>query len=336
MASNRPLTSFSVLSFDIYGTLIDWEKGILESLKPLAARLPDSHPLKSDHVALGCALNKYERTFQVENPTQSYDLILKASYEALAKELQALPAATATEDASSLLDKESSAFGASIGTWPPFPDTVEAMRKLKQRYKLVPLSNVDRASFQKTLHGPLGGVHKGLKDGEAFFDAVYTAQDVGSYKPDHRNFEYLLSHLKSDFGAAKDDVLHVAQSLFHDHEPAKNFGLQSVWISRGEGRDGMGGNVAEYLGGDNAKVAFGWRFNTLVIIPQTHSHVIADMYIKTDGRSLRIDPFDALDCCPTYYQVSHISNSSWNHSTEQVPASGHLDAAHPESVNVGT
>ncbi|OJD16921.1 haloacid dehalogenase, type II [Emergomyces pasteurianus Ep9510] len=263
MASKRPLTSFSALSFDIYGTLIDWEKGIIDGLKPLAARLPDSHVLKSDHVALGLALNKYERIFQRENPTQTYDLILKASYEALAEELQALPAATDTETPSSLLDKESTTFGESIGNWPAFPDTVEAMRKLKKRYKLVPVTNVDRAHFQKTLHGPLAGVHQGLKEGEPFFDAVYTAQDIGSYKPDPRNFEYLLSHLKSDFGVEKDDVLHVAQSLFHDHEPAKIFGLQSAWIARRDGGDGMGGKIDEYLGGENPKVAFGWRFNTL-------------------------------------------------------------------------
>ncbi|PGH32014.1 haloacid dehalogenase, type II [[Emmonsia] crescens] len=263
MAPNRRLTSFSLLSFDIYGTLIDWEKGIIDGLKPLIARLPDSHAWKSDHVALGSALNTYERIFQEELPEQTYDLILKASYKALAKQLQAFPAATDTEDQSSLLDKESTAFGASVGNWPAFPDTIEAMRKLKKRYKLVPVTNVDCASLQKTLHGPLGGVHEGLKEGEPFFDAVYTAQDIGSYKPNPRNFEYLLSHLKSEFGVEKDGVLHVAQSLFHDHEPAKKFGLQSAWISRGDGRDGMGVKVAEYLEGENPKVAFGWRFNTL-------------------------------------------------------------------------
>ncbi|KAL2373644.1 hypothetical protein RJ035_005286 [Blastomyces gilchristii] len=263
MAPNRSLTSFSVLSFDIYGTLIDWEKGIIQALQPLVARLPDSHPLKSDHIALGCALNKHERIFQLANPKQSYDLILKASYEALAKELRVLPTATNTEDASSLLDKEGTAFGARIGTWPAFPDTVDAMRKLKKHYKLVPLSNVDRASFRNTLRGPLNGLHEGLKEAEPFFDAVYTAQDIGSYKPDHRNFEYLLSRLKSDFGAEKENILHVAQSLFHDHEPAKKFGMHSAWIARGEGADGMGGNVAEYIGAENQKVAFGWRFNTL-------------------------------------------------------------------------
>ncbi|KGY15867.1 haloacid dehalogenase, type II [Paracoccidioides brasiliensis Pb03] len=237
MTSNRPLASFQLLSFDIYGTLIDWESGIIESLKPLSDRLPDSHPSELDPLALCSSLNK-------------------PSYEALAKELQALPAAAGGEDPSSILDKEGTAFGASIGTWPAFPDTVEAMRKLKKHYKLVPLTNVDRVSFQRTLHGPLGGVHEGLGDGERFFDAVYTAQDVGSYKPNPKNFDYLLSHVKSEFGLEKDQVLHVAQSLFHDHEPANKYGLQSAWIARGEGGEsGMGGNVVEYLAGENPKVA---------------------------------------------------------------------------------
>ncbi|PGH17166.1 haloacid dehalogenase, type II [Helicocarpus griseus UAMH5409] len=264
MASKRPLTSFRLLSFDIYGTLIDWERGIIEGLKPLVARLPDSHALKSDPIALGSALNRLERHYQVENPKQTYDLILKASYEALAKELQAFPSPADGEDPLSLLDKEGTAFGAKIGDWPAFPDTVEAMRKLKKRYKLVPVTNVDRSSFQRTLHGPLGGVHEGLKDGETFFDAVYTAQDIGSYKPDPRNFDYLLSHIKSEFGVEKEEILHVAQSLFHDHEPAKKFGMHSAWIARGEGGEtGMGGKVAEYLEGENPKVAFGWRFSSL-------------------------------------------------------------------------
>ncbi|KAK2806530.1 hypothetical protein FQN50_005813 [Emmonsiellopsis sp. PD_5] len=264
MASQRPLTSFRLLSFDIYGTLIDWEAGIIAALKPIASRLPDSHPLKSDQARLGSALNKHERAVQLENPALPYNLVLKSAYESLAKELQSLPASADGQDQSALLDQEGTAFGEDLGNWPAFPDTVEAMRKLKKRFKLVPISNVDRNSFGKSLRGPLGGVHEGLKDGEEFFDAVYTAQDIGSYKPDLRNFEYLLSHLKSDFGVEKEVVLHVAQSLFHDHEPAKKIGLTSAWIARGEGgQTSMGGQVDEYLGGENPKAAPTWRFSTL-------------------------------------------------------------------------
>lgn len=268
--SSRPLTSFHVLSFDIYGTLIDWEAGIQNALKDLAGRLDGSSPLKSDPMALGAAFNKHERAVQAQNPRMTYDLVLKASYESLARELGALPSKTSQDDGvDALLDAEGWEFAAAIARWPAFPDTVDAMRKLKQRgYKLVPLSNVDRASFSKSLQGPLAGMHDDrLLQARPFFDAVYTAQDVGSYKPDLRNFEYLLEHVRTAFGVEKDDILHVAQSLFHDHEPAKKVGLQSAWIARGEGGiSAMGGGVSEYVGdgtGGNARVAFGWKFEDL-------------------------------------------------------------------------
>lgn len=265
MPPSRPLTSFRLLSFDIYGTLIDWESGLQAALTPLSSRLDPSHPLGSNPTAFGAAFNRHERAIQARNPEFTYDVVLKEAYKAFARELGALPAASAGKDVEALLDAEGDECGASIGRWPAFPDTVPAMRRLKEKgYKLVPLSNVDRASFSKTLSGPLGGLREGLGPDEPFFDAVYTAQDIGSYKPDLRNFEYLLRQVKSEFGVDKEDILQVAQSLFHDHEPAKKIGLQSVWIARGEGgATAMGGNVEEYLGGEDAKVAFGWKFKDL-------------------------------------------------------------------------
>lgn len=263
MASNRPLASFRLLSFDIYGTLIDWETGIHEALRPLVARLPESHPFKSDVRALGNAFTKHERQIQTAQPQLTYDRVLKAAYEGLAQELNVLPKPAADKDTNQLLDAEGTSFAASIAVWPAFPDTVDAMRRLKKHFRLVPVSNVDRASFDKTLRGPLSGVHGDLSESrQPFFDAIYTAQDIGSYKPDLRNFEYLIDHVKSEFGVGKDDVLHVAQSLYHDHEPAKKVGLNSVWISRGEGGEsGMGGEVKEFV--DTDKVAFGWKFDSL-------------------------------------------------------------------------
>lgn len=273
MAGNRPLKSFRLLSFDIYGTLIDWEAGILESIKPLATRLDDSCPLKSNPAALLTEFAKFEREAQHQNPDREYPLLLKQAYENLAKELQVLPPASeeggkpGAQTANGLLDAESTACGASIPSWGVFKDTVSAMRRLKRHgYKLVPVSNVDNASFSKALHeGPLSGVYEGLAPGEKFFDAIYTAQDIGSYKPDLRNFEYLISHVKSEFGVEKSDILHVAQSLYHDHEPAKKIGLFSAWIARGEdGESSLGGDVEEYTrGGESAKVAFGWKFKNL-------------------------------------------------------------------------
>lgn len=268
MAGNRQLKSFRLLSFDIYGTLIDWENGILNTLKPLVARLDDSSPLKSNPAALAVEFAHFEREAQLQNPDRKYPLILKEAYENLAKHLQALPQSKQRgKSTGELLDEESTACATSIPTWSVFADTVSAMRRLKKHgYKLVPVSNVDNASFSKALtEGPLKGVNEGLAPGEKFFDAVYTAEDIGSYKPDLRNFEYLISHVKSEFGVEKGDILHVAQSLFHDHEPAKRIGLTSAWIARGKGGESsMGGEVEEYTrGGEDAKVAFGWKFSNL-------------------------------------------------------------------------
>ena len=142
-------------------------------------------------------------------------------------------------------------FGASIGTWAAFPDTVGAIQTLGKYYKLVPLSNVDRASFTKTLDGPLKGCS---------FDAWYVAEDIGSYKPDHRNFEFLLGHVESEFGVAKDEILHTAVGLESDHGPAKELGLWSAWIARGT-REGV--RSYEGVGDLEGKLSFQWRWATL-------------------------------------------------------------------------
>ena len=105
--------------------------------------------------------------------------------------------------------------------WPAFPDTADALRRLKTRYKLVILSNVNR-----------DGIAASNRKLGVQFDAIYTAQDIGSYKPNPRNFEYLLEHLKSDLDLNPDQVLHTAQSLHHDHVQAKAFGLSNSWIDR--------------------------------------------------------------------------------------------------------
>ena len=111
-------------------------------------------------------------------------------------------------------------------------DSVEALAYLKKHYKLVILSNVDRLSFRSS-NARL----------QVAFDAIYTAQDIGSYKPSPRNFEYMLRRLESDFGLQKKDVLHTAQSLFHDHAPANGFGLASAWIDRRHASKGWGATM---------------------------------------------------------------------------------------------
>lgn len=120
-------------------------------------------------------------------------------------------------------EAESRTFGESVGTWPAFPDTVDALRRLSRRYKLVVLSNVDQVGIRGSVSGPMEGFE---------FDAILTAEEIGSYKPDLRNFEYMLRRVEEQFGVTKDQVLQTAQSQFHDHHPAKEMGIKSAWIAR--------------------------------------------------------------------------------------------------------
>ncbi|EXJ79841.1 hypothetical protein A1O3_08126 [Capronia epimyces CBS 606.96] len=269
----RPLSSFKLLSFDIYGTLIDWERGILDRLEPLVARIPadapahiaqyrkgnetetDSHSER--RLKLASKFNEVEAALQTERPGTRYSEILEAAYLRLARELGIVAVDLDADEGSKVkndqIKQEARSFGASIGSWPAFPDTVAAMRRLRKHYQfLVPVSNVDRASFAATRAGPLNGVD---------FFTVYTAEDIGSYKPDLRNFAYLISHAEQDAGVAKHEILQVAQSLFHDHAPAKKVGLSSVWINRSNAGMGSGGGVRELH--QTGQVGYGWRFDTL-------------------------------------------------------------------------
>lgn len=161
VAPSNPLTHFKFLSFDIYGTLIDWESGIantIQSSSPVA-KLPATHPLKSRE-QLCRAFERHERALQIEQPGLLYSLLLAEVYRrTLADAGVEVPAEE--------LDWEAARFADGIGDWPAFPDTVAAMKVLKKHYRLAPLSNVDRESFSRTLAGPLKGVE---------FDAIYTAQ----------------------------------------------------------------------------------------------------------------------------------------------------------------
>ncbi|CAM1505538.1 Fc.00g111750.m01.CDS01 [Cosmosporella sp. VM-42] len=256
----RRLTSFKVLTLDIYGTLIDWESGIQDALQPIVSRLPESHPLKASNdaeenkVAVAKAFVRVEQVLLQEKPGLRYSALLAESYVILARQLGLLSEGN-SGNSEQTFEQESKAFAGTIGTWSPFPDTIDAMNRLHKHFKLVPLSNVDNESFRKTCGGP-------LKDIDPGFDAIYTAQDIGSYKPSHKNFDYLFDHLKQDFGLEKDDILHTAQSLPADHVPAKQLGLTSAWIARGPGgKTGMGGDPVEFLREES--VGYSWRFSSL-------------------------------------------------------------------------
>ncbi len=243
-----PLLSFKLVSFDIYGTLVDWESSIHKFFEPLLSHISSNSPhtdLKSNRIALAQLFNDHEHALQSEEPGLRYDRLLREVYLRIAKELD-----IGYDEAQ--LEQEATAFGNSVGDWLAFPDTVSACQRLAKFYKLVPLSNVDRASFTKTCNGPLAGIP---------FWRSYIAEEIGSYKPDLRNFHYLIEHVNEDSGGeiAKDEILHTAQSLMHDHVPAKEMGMSSVWIAR-KGA-GMGGVVEELHEG--GKVGYGWRFGSL-------------------------------------------------------------------------
>jgi 2-haloacid dehalogenase len=203
MNAPMKLTDFKVLSFDCYGTLIDWETGLWHALQPQLAKTT------IDRETALATFGQIEPEQEHETPTLPYRDILARVHAKLA--------ARWGLRSSDAMDK---AFGLSVGTWPAFPDTVEALAYLKRHYKLVILSNVDRQNFAAT--------NKRL---EVTFDAICTAEDIGTYKPDQRNFDYLLDAVRK-LGHDKRDLLHTAQSLYHDHAPAERAGIARCWINR--------------------------------------------------------------------------------------------------------
>ena len=205
---------FKVLTFDCYGTLIDWETGILNELKPWTAMCG----LTLDNDTLLAAFAEEEAACERDTPTKLYPQILESVLERLA-ERWSVP----------LVEGQAAEFGQSVGKWPAFPDSPEALAYLQDHYKLVILSNVDRDSFA------LSESRLGVK-----FDRVITAQDARSYKPDVRNFHYMLEDLERALGAGPEVILHTAQSLFHDIVPARAVGLTTLWINRRRGSTGWG------------------------------------------------------------------------------------------------
>jgi len=232
------LSDFRVLTFDCYGTLIDWESGIYAGLQPLLHK--GDITLGRDAVLETFA--RHESDQEAVTPGMIYSDVLAEVHRRLAAEWNI--AAT---------DAEHRRFGASVPDWPAFDDSTAALEYLKRHYKLVILSNVDRASFS--------GSNRRLG---VEFDAIYTAQDIGSYKPAPANFEYLLDHL-GRLGHGEHDILHTAQSLFHDHAPAKKFGLASAWIDRRHDQKGWGATMQPPEG-----AAYDFRFPTLIAMAEAH------------------------------------------------------------------
>ncbi|HEY7589768.1 MAG TPA: haloacid dehalogenase type II [Candidatus Limnocylindrales bacterium] len=200
---------FEALTFDCYGTLIDWEAGILAAIRRVLGRgvagVPDDAILES-YARAEAALEA--------GPYRRYREVLAEAMRQVGRELGV-----------AVDDEAAAAFGGSVGEWPAFPDSAEALGVLANRYRLGVITNCDDDLFAAS-NRRLG----------VTFDWVVTAEQVGSYKPDPRNFEAALDRI----GLPRERILHVAQSLFHDHVPARRLGLATAWIDRRRGRAGFG------------------------------------------------------------------------------------------------
>ena len=203
------LSRFEVLTFDCYGTLIDWEAGIAAGLR---AVLEPRGVLVGDEELLE-RYARHEAAVEA-GPYAPYREVLACSLRDVCAELGVEP--TVAEEA---------AFGGSVGDWPAFPDSPGALARLAERYRLAVITNCDDDLFAAS-NRRLG----------VTFDWVITAQQVGSYKPSERNFEVAFERI----GVPRERILHVAQSLFHDHVPAKRLGLATAWIDRRHDRPGSG------------------------------------------------------------------------------------------------
>jgi 2-haloalkanoic acid dehalogenase type II len=212
MAMNE-FDRFEVLSFDCYGTLIDWETGIANAMRPWARR----HGIDNDDQALIAAHGRHENGVQRDMPSALYPSILGETLRRVGGEL----GAEVTED-------DATIYGDSVKDWPAFPDSAAALQQLSKKFKLIIVSNIDRGSFAAS-NTRLG----------VTFDAIVTAEDVGSYKPHLGHFVRLFTEIER-LGIERERLLHVAESLFHDHEPAAQLGLPSVWIHRRHDKGGTG------------------------------------------------------------------------------------------------
>jgi 2-haloalkanoic acid dehalogenase type II len=211
------LTDFKVLTFDCYGTLIDWESGMTAAYQPLLAKAGKSltRALTRDEILEAHAVHEADQ--EARTPAMIYSELLAVVHGRVAKEWGVETSA-----------EENLGFGKSIPDWPAFIDSAAALQYLKKYYKLAILSNVDRASFEAS-NARL----------QVEFDYIFTAQDIGSYKPSPRNFDYMIEKLGAA-GFKKHDILHIAESLFHDHLPANRAGLASAWIYRRHAQKGFG------------------------------------------------------------------------------------------------
>lgn len=204
-------TRLRVISFDCYGTLIDWETGILSALRPVLS----AHRKFLDDDELLALYGELEADAEADGQKfQIYHDVLRSVVRGFEQRLDF----TAS-------DGEVNSLPASVQNWQPFPDTVAALRKLKARYRLAIISNVDDALFAPS-----------ARKLEVEFDHVITAQQAQAYKPSLRIFNLA----KERIGVSSEQWLHAGQSVYHDVIPAKSLGIATVWVNRASRRHGIG------------------------------------------------------------------------------------------------
>jgi len=208
-AGGIDFSRFDALTFDCYGTLIDWETGILDALRPVLA----AHAVERGDDDLLEAYAAHEAELEA-GPYRTYRDVLGESLRRIGDELCFTPSAD-----------ELAAFSRSVIDWPAFGDSAAALDRLRRRFRLGVITNCDDDLFAAS--------NQRLGVG---FDWVVTAQQARSYKPALRGFELAFERIE----VPRERILHVAQSLFHDHVPAKQLGMTTVWINRRHDRDGTG------------------------------------------------------------------------------------------------
>ena len=238
------LSDFKALTFDVYGTLIDWETGMIDNLKPLTDKVRPA--LARDAVLEAHAF--YESRAQALAPSKKYRELLAVVYRRLAEEWGI-----------AVTWEECQTYGRSVGQWQAFADSRAALAYLKHHFKLMVLTNTDNLSFAES-NARLG----------VAFDGVYTAEDIGSYKPAGRNFEFMLEMLARQ-GIQKSEILHTAESMFHDHAPANEFGLANCWIYRRHDKHGFGATMTPA-----EMPRYDFCFNSMAELVQAHQEESAD------------------------------------------------------------
>lgn len=202
---NLDFSRFEALSFDCYGTLIDWESGILGAMRPILAA--HAKTISDDEIL---ALYSELEPKAQEGPHRLYKDVLADVVGRFGERLGFAPTPT-----------EAASLAHSLREWRPFPDTVAALRELKRHFRLYVISNVDDDLFAHSARWL-----------EVPFDGVITAQRAGSYKPSLHNFEAALREI----GRPREELLHLAESLFHDIAPARQLGIATVWVNRRGGK----------------------------------------------------------------------------------------------------